>query len=120
LVHDGYNSAGAARRIGHPIGEHVMERRAFVVSSVLGTVGLGTGHRTAADAHAAAAGSLPGAHTAAATRRILIAGGGFNTAFIRYMAALTGKPRPRLCYPPDRADDMPGRAPTLAAPATGH
>lgn len=84
-----------------------MERRAFVVSSVLGTVGLGTGHRTAADAHAAAAGSMPGAHTAAATRRILIAGGGFNTAFIRYMAALTGKPRPRLCYLPTASADSP-------------
>src|SRR5690348_18351723 len=31
----------------------------------------------------------------AATRKILIAGGNFNTPFIRYMAQLTGKPRPK-------------------------
>jgi dipeptidase E len=34
------------------------------------------------------------------TRKILIAGGGFGTAFIRYMAQLTGKGRPRVCYLP--------------------
>lgn len=45
---------------------------------------------------------------ARATRKILIAGGGFMTPFIRYMAELTGTPRPRMCYLPtavgDRAD----------------
>jgi len=39
------------------------------------------------------------------TRKILIAGGGFNTAFIRYMAQLTGKARPRVCYLPTAAAD---------------
>ena len=39
------------------------------------------------------------------TRKILIAGGGFNTAFIRYMAQLTGKPRPKLCYLPTASAD---------------
>ncbi|HUK35146.1 MAG TPA: peptidase E [Vicinamibacterales bacterium] len=39
------------------------------------------------------------------TRKILIAGGGFNTAFIRYMATLTGKPRPRVCYLPTAVGD---------------
>ena len=34
------------------------------------------------------------------TPRILIAGGGFRTEFIGYMAALTGQARPRLCYLP--------------------
>ena len=34
------------------------------------------------------------------TARILIAGGGFNRTFIKYMAELTGKPRPRICYLP--------------------
>ncbi|MEQ9569961.1 MAG: twin-arginine translocation signal domain-containing protein, partial [Longimicrobiales bacterium] len=37
------------------------------------------------------------------TPRILIAGGGFQTAFIGYMAALTGRERPRLCYLPTAA-----------------
>ena len=46
----------------------------------------------------------------AATRKILIAGGGYGTAFLRYMAQLTGKPRPKLLYLPtasaDRADGI--------------
>jgi hypothetical protein len=42
-----------------------------------------------------------------AIRKILIAGGGFNTAFIRYMAQLTGKPRPRICYLPTASADSP-------------
>jgi dipeptidase E len=41
----------------------------------------------------------------APTRRILIAGGGFNRAFIRYMAELSGKPRPRICYVPTASAD---------------
>lgn len=41
----------------------------------------------------------------AGTPRILIAGGGFRTKFIGYMAALTGKERPRLCYLPTAAAD---------------
>jgi peptidase E len=41
------------------------------------------------------------------TRKILIAGGGFGTAFIRYMAQLTGKPRPRVCYLPTAVGDHP-------------
>ncbi len=43
----------------------------------------------------------------ASTRKILIAGGGFNTAFIRYMAELTGKPRPKLLYLPTASADSP-------------
>lgn len=43
------------------------------------------------------------------TRKILIAGGGFNTAFIRFMAQLTGKTRPRVCYlPTASADNLEG------------
>jgi dipeptidase E len=42
-----------------------------------------------------------------AGRKILIAGGGFNTVWIRYMAALTGKPRPRICYLPTASADSP-------------
>jgi peptidase E len=51
---------------------------------------------------------MPQTNVPSPTRKILIAGGGFMTPFIRYMAALTGKPRPRICYLPtavgDRAD----------------
>ena len=41
----------------------------------------------------------------AGTRKILIAGGGFNEVFLRYMANLTGKPRPRICYLPTASAD---------------
>ncbi len=41
----------------------------------------------------------------AVSRKILIAGGGYGTAFIRYMASLTGKARPRLCYLPTASAD---------------
>jgi peptidase E len=41
----------------------------------------------------------------AATRKILIAGGGFGTPFIRYMAELTGKARPKLLYLPTASAD---------------
>ncbi len=39
------------------------------------------------------------------TRKILIAGGGFGTAFIRYLARLTGKERPTLLYLPTASAD---------------
>ncbi|KAH9086291.1 hypothetical protein LEN26_020252 [Aphanomyces euteiches] len=42
---------------------------------------------------------------APACRKIVIAGGNFNTAFIHYMATLTGKPRPRVCFLPTAAAD---------------
>lgn len=42
---------------------------------------------------------------AAPVRKILIAGGGFATPFIRYMAQLTGKARPRVCYLPTAVGD---------------
>lgn len=41
------------------------------------------------------------------TKKILIAGGNFNTTYIQYMALLTGKPRPRICYLPTAAADSP-------------
>jgi peptidase E len=80
-----------------------MKRRDFVVSSTLGALALGGGWFPFADLKAQAS-------ARAATRKILIAGGGFGTAFIRYMAELTGKRRPKLCYLPtasaDRADGI--------------
>jgi dipeptidase E len=82
----------------------VMKRREFMAT----VVGVGLG----AAGVAAGAGPAPGTRQAAAggrgtTRRILIAGGGFGTTFIRYLAELTGKPRPRLCYLPTAAGDSP-------------
>jgi peptidase E len=40
-----------------------------------------------------------------ATRKILIAGGGFRTKFIGYMAQLTGKQRARVCFLPTASAD---------------
>jgi dipeptidase E len=81
-----------------------MHRRDFLTSSALGAFALGTRQ------------FLPGditvdskSNSGAATRKILIAGGNYNTAFIRYMAELTGKKRPRICYlPTASADDAIG------------
>lgn len=81
-----------------------MKRREFLVSSVLGSVGAAASHRPLAGISAAIGGMNL---AAAATRKILIAGGGFGEAFIRYMASLTGKPRPRLCYLPTASADRP-------------
>jgi dipeptidase E len=46
-----------------------------------------------------------GQQPARATRKILIAGGAFGTPFIRYMAELTGKTRPKLLYLPTASAD---------------
>jgi dipeptidase E len=78
-----------------------MKRRAFV-SSALGSVAAGRAGVTSALA-GIGANPVPNA----ATRKILIAGGGFGEAFIRYMATLTGKKRPRLCYLPTASADSP-------------
>ena len=79
-----------------------MKRREFLVSTVLGAAGA---RRLAG---VSAAGDTT-AQTAppSSTRKILIAGGGYGEAFIRYMAALTGKTRPRLCYLPTASADRP-------------
>jgi dipeptidase E len=80
-----------------------MERRQFVVSSLIGSVGLLTKRLPVPNFDL-----TPG--STAATRKILIAGGNYGTAFIRYMATLTGKPRPKLLFLPtasaDRADGI--------------
>ncbi|MGE0816100.1 MAG: Type 1 glutamine amidotransferase-like domain-containing protein [Vicinamibacterales bacterium] len=79
-----------------------MERRDFLKSSVAGTVGAGL-----AGAPLGAAAREAGTAQTGGPRRILIAGGGFGTAFIRYMALLTGKPRPKLLYLPTASADSP-------------
>ena len=77
-----------------------MDRRHFVVSSALGAASL-----AAKKLPNAGALSIPSG--GAATRKILIAGGNLNTPFIRYMAQLTGKPRPKLLYLPTASADSP-------------
>jgi peptidase E len=69
-----------------------MNRRNFLSSSLTATAGmLGSSWQSGSGA----------------TRKILIAGGGYGTAFIRYMAQLTGKPRPKLLYLPTASGDSP-------------
>lgn len=82
-----------------------MKRRDFVVSSAIGTLGASASHLGLGGIHTALVDvALPG-RPAVATRKILIAGGGYGTAFIRYMAQLTGKTRPRICYLPTASAD---------------
>lgn len=86
-----------------------MLRRDFLVTTALGTAGVLTDQLKAQEMHdpmipEALIDAVP-PRAGRATRRILIAGGGFNTTFIRYMAELTGKPRPKLCYLPTASAD---------------
>jgi len=74
-----------------------MKRRDFLASSAVAGLGLGANPRSLAGEDGATAQSTP--------RQILIAGGGFRTDFIRYMADLTGTDRPRLCYLPTASAD---------------
>jgi dipeptidase E len=78
-----------------------MERRHFIGAAAAGTVGTLLGANALAHAGRERLTSQP------ATRKILIAGGGYGTAFIRYMAQLTGKPRPKLLYLPTASADSP-------------
>lgn len=75
-----------------------MDRKEFLHASALGTAALGFGEMSLAKAS-------PRPASQQAVPKILIAGGGFGTTFIRYMAALTGKDRPRLCYLPTASAD---------------
>ena len=70
-----------------------MKRRDFLRNSVLAAAGAAATHL-----QLAAQGT---------NRKILIAGGGFGTPFIRYMAALTGVKRPKLLYLPTASADSP-------------
>ena len=82
-----------------------MKRREFIVSSVAGSVGAGSGAHTRSPQRRMTCSS----RVPSSTRKILIAGGNFNTAFIRYMAQLTGKPRPKLLYLPTASADSAER-----------
>ena len=79
-----------------------MRRREFLVNSAMATVGIMTANPIRGSK------SDPRhvrARASRATRKILIAGGNFNTIFIKYMAQLTGKPRPKICYLPTASAD---------------
>src|SRR6476646_8916728 len=83
-----------------------MKRRDFIRSSALAAGGM----VVARSPFGKLQGTALFSREPAATRKILIAGGNYGEAFVRYMATLTGKPRPRLCYLPtasaDRADGV--------------
>jgi peptidase E len=77
-----------------------MKRRDFLVSSTLGSIAIATRSSPFDNL-------FSGARPSSATRKILIAGGGYGTPFIRYMAQLTGKERPKLLYLPTASADSP-------------
>jgi dipeptidase E len=76
-----------------------VKRREFVVSSVLSSLAV-------LARRLPAFGSTPQA-AGAPTRKILIAGGVYGTPFVRYMAELTGKARPKLLFLPTASADSP-------------
>lgn len=80
-----------------------MDRKDFLVSSSMGAMGVSTGDLSLA-------GAEPIPTDQARGRKILIAGGGFGTTFIGYLASLTGKDRPRLCYLPTASADRDSSA----------
>jgi dipeptidase E len=88
----------------------MMQRREFLATSTLGAVAIGAGQLgdstevTEVNPETAVR-AAPGR---AATRKVLIAGGNYSTAFIRYMAQLTGKNRPRICSLPTASADAAG------------
>ena len=68
-----------------------IKRREFLLASVAGPL---------------AASGLGGTRVAArATRKILIMGGTYGTVVLRYMASLSGKPRPKVLYLPTASAD---------------
>lgn len=82
-----------------------MKRRDFLASSAAAAVGAGALSNPAAAEAGDPSSAPPPREGLQATRKILIAGGGFGTAFIRYMAELTGRDRPRICYLPTASAD---------------
>lgn len=91
-----------------------MDRRTFLAST-LATAALGARDRLPGEAEVTVSDTehrleTAPAASAAVTRKILIAGGNFNTTYIRYMASLTGKARPRVCFLPTASADAPASA----------
>jgi dipeptidase E len=83
-----------------------MKRRDFLAASMLGSLGLWM-RESPLEAMNPDSGGTNLQTVTRGKRRILIAGGGYGEPFIRYMASLTGKPRPRLCYLPTASADRP-------------
>ena len=79
-----------------------MKRRQFLVTSVVGSVGALIGGLPTRVLGASRAGTGQGGTD---QRKILIAGGNFGTPFVRCMAQLTGKLRPKLLYLPTASAD---------------
>ena len=84
-----------------------MRRREFLATTVASTVGVGVSPAVTGGVAGHVDGRLYARSRPSSTRKILIAGGNFNTPFIRYMAELTGKPRPKLLYLPTASADSP-------------
>lgn len=87
-----------------------VNRRDFVTTSTLAAAAVALPSSARADDSALTQRHEPmpdTTHTPRATRKILIAGGGFRTKFIGYMAQLSGKPRPRICFLPTASADSP-------------
>ena len=82
-----------------------MDRREFLATTAMGAIALGPARHSL---HNLTPQNMPDERAlapAASARRILIAGGGFNRVWIKYMAELTGKKRPRICYLPTASAD---------------
>ena len=87
-----------------------MERREFIVSSAATAAAMSIPDTLSAGETPALDRLEPRPPDAQAVPKILIAGGGFGTDFIGYMAELTGKARPRLLYLPTATADRPDAA----------
>src|SRR5580765_7622882 len=79
-----------------------MKRREFVRTCVTASIGAAAATLGASRTFAAV---VPHDTQTSGTRKILIAGGSFGTVFINYMAGLTGKTRPKLCFLPTASAD---------------
>lgn len=80
-----------------------MKRRDFIASTAAGAAALGIDPTSLTAQDTQPPPIRP--PNPQAVPRILIAGGGFGTTFLAYMAELTGKERPRLCYLPTATAD---------------
>ena len=82
------------------------------MKSAIGTVGVGAGQIAIGAPESSAQDAPRPVAQGRGTRKILIAGGNYDTTWIREMARLTGKPRPRICYLPTANADS--QASTIA------
>jgi len=83
------------------------ERRTFLATSLASAAGLAATRVAKATGLDTETHPDPSMQTSMTPRRILIAGGNYGTTFIKYMAALSGKPRPKICFLPTASADAP-------------